>query len=237
MRLSKAGNAASAAKLLRQAIALGVTSFHCSSEYETFPLFAAAWRRAELSQTDRATIIAKLASPHFGENRFSAANFRSKVDYYLTSLSIERLDVVQWLLRHDLKREEERLAILHEQAQEIADTIEALKRQGKIGACVGFPYTAPIADALIGTDFCDGLALYVNPLEREMDPFLAAAAEVGKAVVAIRPFAAGRLFAETSITAGEALDHAFSFPAVATVVVSASSPEHLGELARHAPAA
>jgi aryl-alcohol dehydrogenase-like predicted oxidoreductase len=133
-------------------------------------------------------------------------------------LSIERLDVVQWLLRHDLKREEERLAILHEQAQEIADTIAALKRQGKIGACVGFPYTAPIADALIGTDFCEGLALYVNPLEREMDPFLAAAAEVGKAVVAIRPFAAGRLFAETSITAGEALDHAFSFPAVATVV-------------------
>jgi aryl-alcohol dehydrogenase-like predicted oxidoreductase len=237
MRLSKVGDAASAAKLIRQAVALGVTSFHCSSEYETFPLFAAAWRCAGRSNTDGAAVVAKLASPHFGENRFSAAQFRAKIDFYLSSLSIERLDVVQWLLRHDLKREEERLAILHEQAQEIADTVVALKREGKIGACVGFPYTAPIAEALIGTDYCDGLALYVNPLEREMEPFLAAAAEAGKSALAIRPFAAGRLFSETAINAAQALDHAFSFAAVATVVVSASTAEHLGALARHAPAA
>jgi hypothetical protein len=41
------------------------------------------------------------------------------------------------------------------------------------------------------------------------------------------------LFVETDATAGEALHHSFSFPAVATVVVSASTTRHLDELASH----
>ena len=236
MRLSRAGDAVSAAGLIRHALATGVDSFHCSSEYETFPLFVDAWRSANVSGSDGARVIAKLAAPHFGENRFSSSSFRDKVEFYLASLAIDRIDVVQWLLRHDLKREQERLDILLDQAEEIADTVNALKREGKIGACVGFPYTGPIAEALLRADYCDGLALYVNPLEREMDPLIAAAAQAGKSVIAIRPFAAGRLFAETDLSPAEALDHAFAFPAVATVVVSASSAVHLDELTRHAGA-
>lgn len=229
MRLGNAGGTREAAALLSRARESGVRSFHCSAEYESFPLFAAAWRRADLAATG-ATLIAKLASPHFGEDRFSPARVRDKVDAYLRELGVERLDVVQWLLRHDLKREDARLRILREAAEEVAATVEALRREGKIASFVGFPYTRPIADELVKADWCDGLALYVNPLEREMDPVVDACARAGKAVVAIRPYAAGRVFSEAGLTAKQALDHVFSKSAVVTAVVSCSSEEHLAVL-------
>lgn len=229
MRLDAAGGEGEAARLLARARDIGVRSFHCSAEYATFPLFAAAWARAGLAQRD-ATLIAKIASPHFGEDRFSSAQVRDKIDGYRRALGVERVDTVQWLLRHDLGREEARLRILNDAADEIADLAAALKREGRIAAFAGFPYTRPIADALVAVDWCDALALYVNPLEREMDEVVAACAGAGKPVIAIRPFAAGRTFAEAGLTAGQALDHAFAAPAVATAVASCSSEAHLAAL-------
>jgi aryl-alcohol dehydrogenase-like predicted oxidoreductase len=237
MRLSGAGDAGAAAALIEHALETGVTSFHCSSEYETYPLFCEAWRQVPSSARAGATIVAKVASPHFGENHFSAAAFRSKTEAYCEALSIERLGVVQWLLRHDLKQEEARLRILRESAEEVAATVAELKREGLIGAFVGFPYTPGVGAELLAAPHCDGLALYVNPLEREMDHLVTAAADARKSVLAIRPLAAGRLFAETQLTAADALNHVFGFPAVATAVVSASSPAHLDELTAHAAAA
>ncbi|HEX8384145.1 MAG TPA: aldo/keto reductase [Sphingomonas sp.] len=218
-----------AADLLAHARDIGIRGFHCSAEYATFPLFAAAWARAGLARAD-ATLIAKVASPHFGEDRFSATRFREKIEAYLQALDVERLDVVQWLLRHDLKAEEARLRILREAEGEIASVVDALRAEGKIGGFIGFPYTRPVADALVAADWCDGVAVYLNPVERGMDAVVAACADRGKAVVAIRPFAAGRVFAETSLTADDALRHVFDFPAVATAVVSASSRAHLDVL-------
>jgi aryl-alcohol dehydrogenase-like predicted oxidoreductase len=226
MRLAGAGDVAAAAGLIRHAASLGISSFHCSSEYESFPLFKEAWRQAALPRRD-VQIIAKVASPHFGEDRFSADAFRAKVDAYLRALAAERLDVVQWLLRFDLKQEGARLRILHDSTDELGATVEALKREGKIGSLVGFPYTSGVAEALIEAPYCDGLALYVNPIERDMDPFVHACSEAGKSVIAIRPYAAGRLFTETQLTSGDALRHVFSLPAVVTAVISASSREHL----------
>lgn len=237
MRLSGAGDVTAAAELIEHALESGVTSFHCSSEYETFPLFREAWRQVPPGAREGATMVAKVASPHFGEDRFSASAFRSKIEAYSGALALERLDVVQWLLRYDLKQEEARLRILRETAEEVAATVAELKREGRIGAFVGFPYTAAVGEELIAAEHCDGLALYVNPLEREMNQLIAAAADAGKSVLAIRPLAAGRLFGETRLTAGDALDYVFGFPAVATAVVSASSRHHLDELTAHVAAA
>lgn len=237
MRLSAAGDASAATGLIEHVLASGVTSFHCSLEYETFPLFRDAWRQVPSSARAGATIVGKVASPHFGEDRFSAAAFRGKIEAYCEALSIERLDVVQWLLRYDLKQEEARLRIMAESAQEVAATVAELKREGRIGAFVGFPYTAAVGEELLAAEHCDGLALYVNPLERDMDHLVTAASDTGKSVLAIRPLAAGRLFAETQLTAADALDHVFGFPAVATAVVSVSSRRHLDQLTAHAAAA
>ena len=82
-------------------------------------------------------------------------------------------------------------------------------------------------------DYCDGLAVYVNPLEREMDAVIESAASLGKGVVAIRPYAAGRIFSETDLAPSDALDHVFGFPAVVSAVVSASSTENLDLLRQY----
>jgi aryl-alcohol dehydrogenase-like predicted oxidoreductase len=216
--------------LLTDAFRLGITSLHCSSEYETYPVFRDALRDLGGSVPAGVTVIAKLAAPHFGEDRFSAADFRSKVQFYLDTLGLDQLHVVQWLLRYDLKNDDVGVRIFDEAANQVAEMIRDLKEQGLIGACVGFPYSAPIAERMVAVGFLDGLAVYVNPLEREMDAFVAAAAARGKSIVAIRPFAAGRVFAETLLNHTEALEHVFGLSGVATAVVSASSTEHLEQL-------
>ena len=225
MRLDRAGDVAAAARIIDHALDVGITSFHCSSEYETFPLFEQAWKRRR--NRSAASVIAKVGIPHFGESRFCARTFREKVDSYLKSLSLERLEVVQWLLRHDLRDETGRQRILAESEEEISALVADLKRAGKIAAFVSFPYTQGIAEAVLRMEHCDGLAVYVNPLEHEMDSAIESAAALGKGVVAIRPYAAGRIFSETELAASDALDHVFSFPAVVSAVVSASSIEHL----------
>lgn len=230
MRLDKAGDAAAAADLLAHAFGIGISTLHCSSEYPTFPLLREAWPRARGSAPGGVTFIAKVASPHFGESGFSAAALRAKIDSYLAALGLERIDVVQWLLRHDLKQEEARVRILRESAGEVAATVDALRREGKVGAFVSFPYTPAVAEEALRMDHVDGLALYVNPLEREMDAFVEAAGALGKAVIAIRPYAAGRVFAETPLGAGDAIAYVLGKPAVATAVVSASSRAHLDAL-------
>ena len=227
MRLDRVGDAAAAGQLIGRARDLGISSLHCSSEYETFPLFREALAAAG---TKAGSVVAKVATPHFGEDSFSGGRFRDKVEAYLSALRIERLDVVQWLLRSDLKQEERRLRILDDAEQEIAATVEALKREGKIGALVSFPYTASLADRVIDRPWCDGLAVYVNPLERELDAQIIRAGEAGKRIIAIRPYAAGRLFSETSLGVDDALAHVFGFDGVASTVVSVSSDAHLDAL-------
>jgi aryl-alcohol dehydrogenase-like predicted oxidoreductase len=233
MRLSSAGDVQAAADLIDYASDAGLTSLHCSSEYESFPLFVAAWNSRSPSARLGSSLMTKVASPHFGEDRFSATALRSKVDDYLQKLTVERLDVVQWLLRFDLKQEDARLRIFEEGAAEIAGVAAELKQAGKIGSFVSFPYTKGVGEAALRASFCDGLALYVNPLEREMDDLLMSAETVGKPVVAIRPFAAGRLFSETGLGVDDAVRHVFAFPAVTSAIVSVSSRRHVDALRPH----
>jgi aryl-alcohol dehydrogenase-like predicted oxidoreductase len=222
---------AEVAELIEHALALGIDTFHCSTEYATFPLLQEAWSLLR-SRSAGVKLIGKVGVPHFGEDRFSKAALVAKVDTYLSALRTDHLHVLQWLLRYDLKQEEARLRILEESREEVAEVVAELKQAGKISAFVGFPYTIPVAERLLGSHHCDGLAVYVNPLEHEMDDLVTAAAAVHKGVLAIRPFAAGKFLETPGSTADQALAHVFGFPAVQTAIVSASSRQHLDELSR-----
>ena len=230
MRVDRMGDADAVARLIAQTLDLGVTTFHVSSEYATWPLFQDAWRKA---RPDPVTtrIIAKVGVPHFGEARFDPQTFADKIDLYRDALHVDRIDVVQWLLRHDLKDEPARLAIFDDQSTDIANCVAGLKASETIGAMVSFPYTRGIAERALDHDACDGLAVYCNPLELEMTDLFDEAAERDKAVVAIRPFASGRLFSATTFTARDALAVSLSHPAVATVVASVSSSARRKEIA------
>lgn len=235
MRLDRSGTVEAASRLIKAAVDMGVTTFHASQEYSTWPLFVDAWRRAA-PDAAKVQLIAKVGVPHFGEEAFNPAAFTAKIDGYRSALGLDVVAVVQWLLRHDLKQEDRRRAIFDRDADLIGKTVAGLKSDRKVGTLVSFPYTAAIAGRALRADWCDGLAIYCNPLELGMIDQLDAAISCGKGAVAIRPFAAGRVFTETQMSAAEAVAFPLRHPAVATVVASISCETRLLEAAAVAAA-
>ena len=230
MRLHGLGDVARAADLIRRAMDGGVTSFHVSSEYESWPFFVEAWNAVRKDRdVSPVRFTAKVAGPHFGEATFDPADFARRIDVYRRGLDLERLDIVQWLLRHDLKDEAGRLEIFRRDAGLIAATMADLKAAGVIGGLVSFPYTQGVAELALEAGWCDGLALYVNRFETELAHVLPLAAAKPLGVLAIRPFAAGRVFESQDQSAAEALRYALRQPGVRTVVASVSSADHLDE--------
>lgn len=227
MRIDRAGGLDIACDLISMALDLGVFSFHASVEYETWPLFAAAFRQAKAASRG-ATLIGKVGVPHFGERAFDPQGFRRKIDQYRQELDIERVEVVQWLLRYDLKDEQGRLEIFDHDGDLVAETVQALRREGAIGGFLSFPYTRGLAERALAAPWCDGLALYCNVLELEMADQFDRALSLDKAIVAIRPFAAGRVFSEAGQTAAEAVALPLHHPATVSVVASVSTAGHLG---------
>jgi aryl-alcohol dehydrogenase-like predicted oxidoreductase len=218
--------------LLREAIERGVTTLHSSSEYESYPRFRGLVARLRGLAVQH---VVKLADPHFGEAGFDAARLEARVDAYLGELGAERIDVVQWMWRGDLKDEPGRLAGFDRERGAIRAAFDDLRRKGKLGAVAPFPYTAAFADRVIGggapggvAPLCEGLAVYLNAAERELLPQIRAAARAGMGVVAIRPLAAGKALA--GHTAEACVREVLAEPGVATAVVTFSSRAHLDEL-------
>lgn len=214
--------------LLRASIERGVTTLHSSSEYESFPRFCGLVAHLRGLPIQH---VVKLADPHFSEAGFDTRRFEDRLDKYLAQLGADRIDVVQWMWRGDLNDEPGRLAGFAREQERIRATFDALRAKGKLGAVAPFPYTAAFAERIVATSggpLCEGLAVYLNPLERELLPQIRAAARAGMGIVAIRPLAAGRALA--GATAASCVREALAEPGVATAVVTYSSPAHLDEL-------
>lgn len=211
-------------ELLRASLDLGLTSFHSSHEYESFGRFCGLLR--QLEGRGRVQHIVKLAEPGFGEEGFDGARLARAVDAYLSALGTERLDVVQWMWRGDLKQEARRLEGFADAKAALAEAFGALQRAGKVGAVAPFPYSAGFADLCLDADFCAGLTVYLNPLEQEMLPQIQQAETRGMGIVAIRPFAAGKAL-EAGLGPADCIRSVLGRPSVATAVVTYSSLEHL----------
>ena len=240
----------SAERLLLTLVDGGVTSFHSSHEYETHPFFCdvlAALKRAR-PQTCFEHVV-KLASPHFDGDRFDPECFEALVDAQLRALRVDRLDVVQWLVRHSPNEDSPRLNILVRDDEVIARTMEKLKDSGKIGCLTSFPYSPAFGEVVHTRPYVDGFTTYLNPIEREMCPFMDTMARKGQGFLAIRPLAAGRLTPAGMVdephpavdalrTLGVAMGGSIPFmlrfpllhPAVSGIIVAVSRPEHADQL-------
>lgn len=225
MRLEPARfDRAAAAGVLIAALDRGITTFHCSSEYATFEHYCAALDDARAARPSVAiTHIVKLATPHYQEDAVSPAAFEAKLAMYRDKLGADTIDVVQWMLRYDMKDEAGRRAIYTRDKDLLADTVAGLKARGWLRACVGFPYTVGFAQDFAADDWHDGFAFYVNANETEYLPIAAAGAAAGKATLAIRPLAAGALAADPAA----AVRFALAQKGVAGAVISANSEAHL----------
>ncbi len=215
-------DAASALALLLHLSDHGVTSFHVSHEYDSYAFVCeamAALRRARPAAP--VELVAKIASPHFDETGFSAERLRERIDALLLRLPAERVDVVQWMVRHTPNEDAPRLAILQRDRHAVAEAAERLKAEGKIGAFAVFPYSEPFRRAVLPENFVDGLVDYLNPRELEAVPWLDALQARGQGFVAMRPLFAGEV-SRNPASVDAALRFPLLHPATAAMVVSLS---------------
>jgi aryl-alcohol dehydrogenase-like predicted oxidoreductase len=223
----------------------GITAFHSSHEYESYPLFCRVLRQFRQDRPEaELQHIVKLACPGFNDTSFDRNRFRSAIDKELQSLGTERLDVVQWLIRQTPNSDELRIAALHECLPQFIDEWEDLRRSGKVGAIASFPYTVRFADEIIPLDLCDGIAAYLNAGELEYADRLDDLLNRGRGFLAIRPMFAGQMFEsagpdsscassameELGVSWDRLAEFCLSFPllhpAVTTVIVSVSTLSH-----------
>ena len=243
-----------ALKLITYLYEHGVNTFHSSHEYETDAFFCQILRKFQ-RQHPNASVkhIAKLGVPHFGEGDFQSDRLITLVENRLRDLNTERLDLVQWLVRHQPNEDTYRLPILADCQSELAATWSKLQQQGKVGALTSFPYSFAFAEAVLQLSTCQGLVTYLNLLETEMVPLLEQMVERGQGYVAIRPLCGGlltndrvqnannesnrdlqQIMATANISPVEVTRKAIQFPllhpAVTSVMVSVSSIQHAQEV-------
>lgn len=232
MRLLASGfDVASATGFLLSLYDAGVTSLHVSAEYESWRLTCEVVRALRKARPNGPLeIVAKHAAPHFDEVGFDPAVARARLDALRLGLGVDRIDVVQWMVRHTPNEDTPRLAVLDRDAAAIEDAWAGMKADGAVGAVTVFPYSAAFLRAALDLPWLDGLIDYLNLLELDAAPFLDALAASGRGFAAIRPLAAGRL----ADRAKEALRFPLLHPATASLIVTASSPANVATMLRAA---
>jgi aryl-alcohol dehydrogenase-like predicted oxidoreductase len=250
MRLSPARfDVKSAVDLLLALFDRGVTSFHSSHEYDTYELFCAALQELRRLRPGRPIeTIVKIGVPHFDETDFSPARLRLLIEAELRHLRVDRVDIVQWLVRHTPNDDAPRLDILRRASSCIHEVWRRLREEGKVGLLTVFPYSDAFLRASLELPDVAGLVTYLNLLETEAIPYLDGLVAGGGGFAAIRPLNAGKLVGDggghnpeaVSVLCGLfpeieaspdaltrlALQFPLWHPAVATVIASISSLEH-----------
>ncbi len=186
------------ARALEAAIEHGVNFIHSSYEYGT------RWLTGRLLKAHRKRMslqhIIKVNVPDWEEPRFSASAFRAQVETALAELGTEQIAVVQHLQRGVSRKQilngegdAHRLSQFDEVTTELAEISTTLRREGKIGTVMSFPYTSAYAKKAVESPVYSGIVTYFNLLETEMFQFFSRLRELEKDVVAIRPLAGGVL--------------------------------------------
>jgi aryl-alcohol dehydrogenase-like predicted oxidoreductase len=179
-------------RALERAIERGVNFIHSSYEYGT------RWsmervlkehpKRGELHH------IIKVPVPDWEDGgRFDAGRFRMRIEEALKDLHTERIAVVQHLQRTRPNEDEARIADIGGVHEELGETFERLREEGKVGYLTTFPYTPGFAGPALATGDFSGMVAYYNLIEMEMAEFFPAMGAQGKGFFCIRPFMGGLL--------------------------------------------
>lgn len=210
---------------------LGITTFHSSTEYESFPMYCEALS-VFYTQFPEKKIrhIVKLAEPNFHIQEFSEALMAEKVAEYCTKLQTDSLHCVQWMWRGNLSDHTVRLAAFNQQYPAIEAAVLKLKAQGLVENFHCFPYDTEFAKAAIEKEAIDGLVVYRNKMETEYDPALETAARLGKHNYIIRPLFGGEALKLENETPRSLLQFALDFPNIDGAVLSISAYEKIKQI-------
>ena len=183
-------------RALLEALDAGVNTIHSSYEYGTRwaleKILAEHPRRADLHH------IIKVPSPDYADPAFSDAQFREHVETALRELKTEHIAIVQHLQRgvpkdiiYDERGDPERIARMDETNAALGETVEAMRREGKIGHVITFPHTHGFAKAAVASGAFDGLIAFWNFLETEMLDVFDDCAARGMGAFSMRPYLQG----------------------------------------------
>jgi aryl-alcohol dehydrogenase-like predicted oxidoreductase len=212
----------------------GVTSFHVSHEYDSYPLACAALRGLRRARPDGAIeTIAKIAEPHFDGTGFEGGRARRLVEEGRRDLCADRIDIVQWLVRQTPNEDAARLPVLTRDAARAEEVWGGLKAAGHVGALAVFPYSEAFMAASLDYGWIDGLVTYLNLAESEAAPHLDRLHREGRGFAAIRPLLAGGVMADARLAAldpdqqvRQALQFPLLHPACASAILGVSSRAH-----------
>lgn len=186
-------------KALRSALDQGINFIHSSHEYGTRWLTGSVLadhpRRADIHH------IIKVNEPDFGDEAFDRGRFRRQIENALRELHAERISVVQHLQRGPISKkvvytsqaDQTRISGFSETAGELAEEVDKLKQEGKIGSLASFPYTVGFAQKAVASGVYDGLVAYFNLLETEWVDLFEEMKARGMGFIGIRPLLAGML--------------------------------------------
>lgn len=215
----------------------GIDTHHSSAEYPSMDIYLDALRTARASGR-RFEHIVKVADPSFEDDVFDPARISARIDRELRDLGAERLASVQWLFRtSDVGDHDRRGSQLREQAGVIAECMQTLMASGKVGEFSCFPYALSFAREVAQHLPIQTLADYLSLFETSS----LSLREDFDQIVAIRPYAGSdvalsqapefdALARDGLIKASDdrfarAIEFPLRSPWVASVVVSANSPE------------
>lgn len=210
---------------------LGVTKLHSSSEYDSYPLLCEILRQlAIVEPTLLFQHIVKLAEPSFDDVGFDGERLKQKIHTYRKELGAGQIDDIQWMWRHDLKNDEDRILQFEKAADHISEVSQSLKEAGCIKRFLCFPYSISFAETAIDRPGVDGLAIYRNRQETEYDAAVRKCKKLDKTAIAIRPLNAGRVLEEEDGSARESFDFALDLEPLEAGIVSSSNMAHLRQL-------
>lgn len=210
---------------------LGIRTLHVSDEYDSWTFFLQSLALArKISNKVCFRFIAKLGEPHFDQPSFDANRFEQRIDRYCVQLGINHLDDVQWMWRAHLDKDSDRCADFVSQAYSIRNSIEKLKRSGKIGRFLCFPYSTNFASLVLDFDFIDGLTVYRNTQEKDFETHLDQCQIKSKIAHVIRPFFAGATLNLGALSPRQQLIQALDKPAIETAILSTGNIAHLRDL-------
>lgn len=180
--------------LLSEVLANGITTFHSSKEYEHYDYFCELLKET-IKNNPSASIehIVKIPAPHFKDEYFCKSKFRNLIEEQLIELGTDRLDVVQWLVRHEPNTDFHRLQLLKDSYDDINEVWQELKEEGKVGVLSSFPYSEAFANEVLSMGICSGLTDYLNLMEVDRVKFFDYLQSNDKHFIAIRPLMAGTI--------------------------------------------
>lgn len=231
-------DARSAADLLVHAIGLGISTFHVSLDYKSFPTVCKAFElvRQALPNTTTEILLKVVTFEEPGDR--VASQIAIQVRKAATALGVTCIDIGQWVCRGPRADPGKVPQYAFGELAECQSVWKQLKDEGVVRAVAVFGANAALATS--EASWVDGLFGFLDPSRLEVIPHLANL-RPSQGFVALQPFVGGNIFTDAQVwrslgtnpeeRLGLCLDFPLLYPATSSVVAGFSSFDHLEQSA------